>query len=161
MSKLRAPWHEIDEEQTSQNLQRLGDAIGDVITINVDRAPFYRTFLGDISYDPGHLRGIEHFMADMIDNPEWLHGLVSFVSEGTLRTHDQVEAAGDRGLRSQYNRSMSYSEELPGPVPNVNGVKRSRLWTFMAARGCQPAMHEEFMLRYQLPMPEEFGLVAY
>ncbi|MHB1457866.1 MAG: hypothetical protein ACYC0V_13230 [Armatimonadota bacterium] len=92
------------------------------MTISVDRAPFYRTFLGDISYDLGHLHGIEQFMADMIDNPEWLHGLLQFMSDGILRTHDQAEEAGDWGLTSQHNQAMTYSEEFPNPAANNNCI---------------------------------------
>lgn len=163
-SRLRAPWHEIDGDATSAVAQRLGDAIGDIITINVDRGPAYRMWTGDISTDLGHLRGIEHFMADMIDNPKWLHELVGFMSEGILRTHDQAEVAGDWSLSAHQNQAMFYAEELPDPTPNVNGVNRSQLWGYMAAQefvGVSPSMHEEFLLRYQLPILSKFGLTAY
>jgi len=46
----------------------------------------------------------------------------------------------------------------------VNGVKREQLWCFTAAQEfalVSPAMHEEFLLRYQLPIMKKFGLVAY
>ncbi|MFH0937710.1 MAG: hypothetical protein V1899_00260 [Planctomycetota bacterium] len=47
---------------------------------------------------------------------------------------------------------------------NANGVSRSQLWGYMAGQeftAVSPAMHEEFLLRYQLPILKEFGLVAY
>jgi hypothetical protein len=59
---------------------------------------------------------------------------------------------------------MSYAEELSDPAANVQGVKRRQLWAYMAAQeftGVSPAMHEEFLLRYQLPILQHFGLVAY
>jgi len=164
MDKLRVPWHEIDEEKTRENAARLEDALGDIITINVDRGPAFRMWYGDISTYIGHLRGIEHVMMDMIENPEWLHRLVKFVSDGILKTHDEAEAAGDWGLYAHENQAMPYAEELPDPAPNVYGVNRARLWGFMAAQeftGVSPAMHEEFLLRYQLPVLRKFGLVAY
>ena len=98
ISLLRAPRHEIDEEETARRAAILADAIGDIITINVDRAPAYRMWTGDIATDLGHLRGIENFMLDMYDRPEWLHQLVGFMRDGILRTHEQAEAAGDWGL---------------------------------------------------------------
>ena len=45
--------------------------------------------------DLGCLRGIENFMADMYDNPEWLHKLVKFMSDGILKAHNEAETAGD------------------------------------------------------------------
>jgi len=164
IEQLCIPWHEIDEEKTARDVQRLQDAVGDIITINVDRGPAYRMWTGDISTDLGYLRGIEHFMVDMVDNPDWLHRLVKFLADGVLKTHDEAEEAGDWGLCAHQNQSMPYAENLQDPASNVNGVKRTQLWGYMAAQeftGVSPAMHEEFLLRYQLPILDKFGLVAY
>ncbi len=162
--RMRAPWHEIDERATAQNAERLNDLLGDLISVNVDRGPAYRMWTADLSTDLGHLRGIENFMLDMLDNPEWLHHLVKFMSDGVLRTHEQAEAAGDWGLCAHQNQAMPYALELPDPAANVNGVQRSLLWGYMAAQefvAVSPAMHDEFLLQYQLPILSRFGLVAY
>jgi hypothetical protein len=164
IEKLRTPWHEIDEAGTADEFGRLSDAIGDVIAINVDRGPAYREWTGDISTDLSYLRGIENFMMDMLDNPEWLHRLVKFMSDGILKTQEEAEAAGDWVLCAHQNQAMPYAEELEDPAANVNGVQRSRLWVHMAAQeltAVSPAMHDEFMLQYQLPILKPFGLVAY
>lgn len=164
LKKLVVPSHEIDEQKTAANVERLQEAIGDIIAVNLDRAPFYRMWGGDISTDLGYLRGIENFMADMYDNPVWLHHLVKFMSDGILKTHEEAETAGDWGLAAHENQAMPYAEELADPAPNINGVKRRQLWAFMAAQeftGVSPAMHNEFLLQYQLPVLREFGLVAY
>ncbi len=164
LEKLRTPWHAIDEARTSEHVARLSDAIGEIITINVDRGPAYRMWTGDISTDLGYLRGIEHCMIDMLDNPDWLHRLIKFMSDGIRKTHEEAEAAGDWGLCAHQNQAMPYAEELEDPAANVNRVKRSRLWGYMAAQeltAVSPAMHDEFMLQYQIPILREFGLVAY
>ncbi len=164
IEKLMIPWHEIDEVRTSEDLGRLSEAIGDAISINVDRGPAYRMWTGDISTDLGYLHGIEHFMMDMLDDPEWLHRLVKFMSDGILKTHEEAEAAGDWGLGAHQNQAMPYAEELEDPAANVNGIKRCQLWGYMAAQeltAVSPAMHDEFMLQYQLPILRQFGLVAY
>lgn len=166
IAKLRMPCHEIDWEKTNQEARLLGDAIGDIITINVDTTPTYHTGVLDISSELGCLRGIENIMMDMLDRPEWLHQLVKFLADGMANLYDQAEAAGDWGLSPNFctNQAMAYAEELDDPAPNVKGGKRSRLWTFMAAQeftAVSPAMHEEFLLRYQLPILKKFGLVSY
>ncbi len=164
LEKLRMPRHAIDEPQTAANVRRLAAAIGDIITINVDRGPAYRMWGADLSTDLGYLRGIEHFMLDMTDNPEWLHRLVKFMSAGVLKAQDEAERAGDWGLCDHENQAMPYAEELDDPAANVLGVKRNRLWGYMAAQeftAVSPAMHEEFLLRYQRPILEKFGLAAY
>ena len=164
IEKLRRPWHEIDEGKTAEDVLRLSDTIGDIITINVDRSPPYRKGSADLSTDLGFLRGIEHFMLDMLDNPQWLHRLMKFLSDGVLAVHQQADAAGDWGLTGHLNQAMPYAAELPDPAANVSGVTCSQLWGYMSAQeftAVSPAMHEEFLLQYQLPILSRFGLAAY
>ena len=164
ITKLIVPHHEIDEEKTLQDVSRLHDALGDILEINVDRGPAYRMWSGDLSTDLGYLRGIEHFMMDMVTNPDLLHKLVKHLFDGVLRTHDEAEAAGDWGLSDHQNQAMPYAEELLDPAPNNNCIPRNQLWGYMAAQeftAVSPAMHEEFLLAYQLPILSRFGLTAY
>ena len=164
MDKLRAPFHEIDEEQTALLAEKAEDLIGDIIPVDIFRGPAYWNFSGDLSTDLGYLRGIENLMLDMYENPEALHRLLKFMSDGVLRTHDQAEAAGDIGATFTYNQAMPYAKELIDPAPNVNGLKREQLWNFTAAQEftlISPEMHEEFLLNYQLPVMRKYGLVAY
>jgi len=164
IKKLRTPWHEINEQETARRENRAKEALGDLLAVDVDRAPAYRMWSADLSTDLGYLRGIENFMMDMIDHPSWLHGLLAFMRDGVLRTHQQAEEAGDWGLSAHQNQAMPYALELQDPAPNVRGVKRRELWTFAAAQEMtliSPEMHEEFVLRYQIPILEHFGLVAY
>lgn len=121
-------------------------------------------FGGDLSTALGHLRGIENVMLDMMDTPEKLHRLMKFMSDGVLRTHEQAEAAGDWTLLDHQNQAMPYATELPDPAADGKAVTRKQLWGYMAAQELTlvgPAQHEEFMLRYQRPIVEKFGLSAY
>lgn len=164
VARLRTPWHEVDEVRTAEAAEKLRDAVGDILTINIDRGSAYRMWGGDLSTDLGHLRGIEHVMLDMLDDPEGLHRLVGFMAAGVEKAQAEAEAAGDWGLCAHQNQAMPYALELEAPAPNRNGIKRSALWGFMAAQeftAVSPAMHEEFLLRYQLPILKHYGLVAY
>ncbi len=163
-ARLRAPRHAIHERKTAENYARAQEAFGDLIEVNLDRGPAWRMWSADLSTDLGLMRGIENFMVDMADRPEWLYGLMRFMSEGVLRAHDEAEAAGDWGLCDHQNQAMPYAEELPAPAANRRGVTRKELWGYMAAQEfalVSPAMHEEFLLNYQLPILSRFGLAAY
>ena len=162
--KLIEPYHEIDDEATAANTRKLTDAVGDILTVHVDRGPAYQVWSGDLSTDLGYLRGIENFMLDMVDSPQWLHKLLAHMRDGILRTHEQAEASGDWSLANSQNQAMPYARELPDPAPNTHGAERKDLWVFMAAQEMtliSPAMHDEFVLRYQLPIMKPFGLAAY
>lgn len=162
-ARMVSPHHIIDEEATARDVSRLRDVVGDIIDVNVDRAPAYTVWNADISTQLANLRGLEQVMWDMIDNPEWLHGVLGFMRDGILTTHAEAEAAGDWGQGDSYNQAMPYAEELPDPKANAP-AGRDQLWWYVAAQELtlvSPAMHDEFMLAYQLPIAEKFGLVAY
>jgi hypothetical protein len=164
ITRLHSPNHIIDEEQTLRRVEKITTAIGDIITVNVDRAPIYRIWNGDISTQLAYLRGLEQVMWDMMDRPAWLHKLLSHMRDGILRTHEQAESYGDWSLSAHENQAMPYAEELPDPQANSGPVQRSQLWVFVASQettAVGPRQFDEFMLQYQLPIMESFGLVAY
>lgn len=164
LSGLVLPDHSIDEEATAALLERAHALFDGILEVNLDRGPAWRSHGAALSSDLGHLRGIEHLMLDMYDDPEALHALVSLMSRGVLNAHDRAEEMGDWGLCNHENQAMPYAKELPDPAPNAYGVPRKRLWCYMSAQefNCvSPALHEEFLLRYQMPIIEKFGLCAY
>jgi hypothetical protein len=164
ISKLIHPHHIIDETATAANVARLREAVGDVIAVNLDSGPYYRVWHADISYELAQLRGLEQIMWDMVERPEWLHALSGFLRDSVLAVHDEAEKAGDWRLCNHSNQAVPYAQELPDPRANGEAVKRNRLWCFMAAQEMaqvSPAMHEEFVLTYQLPILSRFGLAAY
>ncbi len=164
LDKLVAPTHAVDEEATARDLARMQEAVGDVLTVNLDRGCYHRGWIADLSTDLAQLRGLEQMMWDMVDRPAWLHKLVGFMRDGILASHDQAEAAGDWGLCHHSNQAAPYALELPDPAANGRPVPRSRLWCFMASQETtlvSPAMFDEFILAYQRPIMEKFGLVAY
>jgi hypothetical protein len=160
---VRRP-HEIDEKRTVRDAAQLEDAIGDIIRVCVDRSPFFWVWGYDISTDLGYLRGIDQLMWDLADHPDWLHDLLSFMRDSILSQHADAESAGDLRLYNTYNQAMPYTEELPDPGADENSATRDEIWCFCASQELtlvSPAMHDEFMLEYQLPIMEKFGLSSY
>ncbi len=162
--KLSAPPHEIDEAATARDVERANELMGDILPIDVSRNPVCAGFTADISTHLAQLRGLEQLMLDMYERPEWLHGLLAFMRDGILANQEQAEAAGDWSLTGSCNQATPYCKELEAPKPNAAPRQRRELWAFCAAQeftGISPAMHEEFLLRYQRPIMEAFGLSAY
>lgn len=164
LSQLVPPHHVVDEAKTAQRYDAFQDLLGDILPVDLNRSPVYTVWSGDIATDLGHLRGIQEAMMDMYDEPDALHALLAFFRDGILRVHEEAEASGDWGLSSHENQSMTYGAGLTDPAPNKRGVKQKKLWGYMAAQEMtliSPAMHDEFMLRYQLPIMERFGVTSY
>ncbi|MBO4298595.1 MAG: hypothetical protein J5998_07330, partial [Clostridia bacterium] len=163
-SCLRAAPYEVDEVQTALRREHLEEALGGALPVFVSRQGPYAMWSGDISTDLAKLRGLEQIMWDVYDNPEWLHSLLAFMRDGILQNHRDAEAAGGFSLADHQNQCMPYAQELDDPDPAVTGVPRARLWRFLAAQeftGFSPEMFWEFILQYQQPILEAFGLTAY
>ncbi|MCL2639788.1 MAG: hypothetical protein FWD53_02990 [Phycisphaerales bacterium] len=172
LEKLVTPRHYINEEKTAQRFAQMQDAIGDILHVVVDRGPAWRTWHADLSSDLGHLRGIEEFMWDIADRPEWLHRLMAFLRDGVLKAHAEAEAAGDWSLINHINQAVPYAEELPDPpappptTPSATPAPTplKHLWTFCSSQETTllgPAQFDEFILQYQLPIVSQFGLISY
>jgi hypothetical protein len=153
----------VDETATAASLEKLQDAIGDIMPVAVDRSPIWSGWWADLSTALFYLRGLDQLMLDMHDHPSWFHDLLSFMSRGILKVQAEAEAAGDYSLINGGNQAMCYSRELPDPTDRA-GVKRDQLWDFCAAQEYAlvgPRHHDEFLLQYQLPIIEKYGLSAY
>ncbi len=156
--------HRVDEVATARNAGRVADAIGDILPIAVDRSPAYSGWNADISTLLTQLRGLDQLMLDMVDNPAWLHHVLKFMSDAILTTHDEAEEKGHWTLLNHANQAMPYATELSDPSADRRPVTRDKLWVFFAAQEytlISPAMHDEFLLQYQLPIMSKFALSAY
>jgi hypothetical protein len=163
LDKLAMPEHAISEEATRDRAARVEDAIGDILPVHVDRGPV-RGLRGSIAMPLGRLLGIEGLLWWMVDHPEALHRLSAFLRDGTLKCHREAEDAGDVTLADQANQAMTYSQKLEDPDPDSGPVTREQLWYFAAAQeaqGVSPAMFDEFVLQYQVPIVEKYGLISY
>lgn len=164
VDKLSMTHHEVDEDETQRNLDRLSEAIGDILPIDVNRTPAYAGFMGDISTSIAKLRGLETLMLDMYEYPDELHRLLAFMRDGILENAREVEDAGHFTLTSGSNQAMCYAGELEAPRPNSGARKRADIWGFCAAQEytlISPEFHETFMFQYQKPIIEQYGLVHY
>lgn len=162
--RMVSPHHVVDEEETARRYDRLSAAIGDIVPVDIDRKPAYFMWAGDISTHLTQMRGLEQLMLDMIDRPEWLHGVLAFMRDGILRTHREAEEAGHWTLSSHQNQAMTYAQELADPAANSASVPRRDLWYYMASQETTlvgPRLFDEFMLQYQMAIMAPFGLVAY
>ncbi len=163
-SALRAIPHIVDEAETARRVEKLAEAVGDLLPIDIHRGPFYAGFAADISTFLIRLRGLNEIMLDMYEHPAELHRVLAFMRDGILANNRQAEEAGHYTLTCGNQQAPPYAEELPRPQPNSEPVKRSALWGFCAAQEytlVSPAQHEEFLFRYQRPIMEPFGLVHY
>lgn len=158
------PRHEIDPINSKERYHLIEEAIGDIIQVDHGRGTAYMCWGGDISTSLAQLVGLEELMFYVYDRPEWMHEILAFMRDGILKVQQETEDAGDWTRTCNLNQGMPYSMELPDPKANSGPVTRDKLWGYFAAQEfalMSPEMHEEFMLNYQLPIMEKYGMVAY
>jgi len=164
LAKMKLPEVKVDEEQTRRNFEMVSDVFGDILNVKIHRRPPVETSLiGTLT----RLRGLDQIMLDMCERPEWVHQAMSFMTEGTMRLLDRVEALGiwDLNNGGDYVGSggVGYTDELP--ASGFDGKARLRdLWGFAEAQelaGVSPRMLDEFVLQYQARMLDRFGLNCY
>ncbi len=163
--KLRVRPYRVDEEETARRLAWHQEVLDGILDVAVDRqAPLCGMWSNDISTLLCKLRGIEEVMWDAYDRPEWLESLAAWMSDRILEHIDQTEAEGGFRLCNHQNQAMPYCRELEAPSAADKAVSAKQLWGYMAAQEFTtfgPAMFDTFMFRYQQPILERYGLVAY
>ncbi len=164
MAKLSPPPHRFREKETAEKFQRIQETIGDIVPVALDRSPAAMGFRGDISTNLARLRGLEQIMIDMYECPDDLKKMLAFMRDGVISNIRAGEAAGDITLLSHQNQCHTYGGGLEGSRPDSGPRKLKQIWGYFAAQEftlISPAMHEEFMLNYQLPIMNQYGLTAY
>ncbi|MBU8901531.1 MAG: hypothetical protein KOO69_02210 [Victivallales bacterium] len=166
VSLLKPACHEIDEDKTAEHVNKLAEAVGDIISIDVNRGPWCQNgFSADLSTDLGYLRGMENFMLDMYEHPDELHNLLAIMRDAVLAAQEKAEEAGDISLSGYHPQApLPYTRGMEDLKPNSGPRKREDLWYNCAAQEyimVSPQMHYEFMLKYQLPIISQYKHVHY
>lgn len=157
--RYRQPSH--DEAETKRRLALAEETVGEFLTVR-PRSQLWWS-LG-LTWKIIELIGLEALMMAMIDEPDDLHRLMAWIRDEHLHYIDWFE---QRGLLSpnhadQYVGSggFGYTNELQPNDP----VRLADMWGFAESQetvGISPDMFAEFVLPYQLPILEKFGLNCY
>jgi hypothetical protein len=160
MPKLRHRNWSVDRTASARRLETAAEAFGDLLPVRRRHFPWWT--LG-LTIEIIQLVGIERLMTLMCDDPEGLHRLMAWMrdehqamidwhrSEGLLTpNHDAVWNYGSGGIGET------------GQLPPTAGP--AGMWGFSESQetvGVSPRMFREFILPYQKPLLEQFGLAYY
>ncbi|MHB1294028.1 MAG: hypothetical protein ACYC4R_03425 [Anaerolineae bacterium] len=164
LHKLRTPSIEIDEATTQRLLNLAQELFGDLLTVRLKTTWWWT--LG-MTWTLINLRGLGQMMLDMTDHPVELHRLMAVLRDGHMQRLDFLESQGLLSLNSDGtyvgSGGFGWSRELPQP-DYAGTVRTQDMWGFAESQetvGVSPTMFEEFILPYQLPLLERFGLNCY
>lgn len=112
-----------------------------------------------------NLRGLEDFMCDMIEEPEWVHRMMHLLCEGTLAKLEYLETEGllatNCGNTYVASGGFGFTDDLPlkdGPVTTMDN------WGFVESQettAVSPDMYGNFIFPYHRRIAERFGLNCY
>jgi len=164
IDRIETPTTIVDAAATQKALEFHQDLVGDLLDVYVESHWWWSLGLVD---EWARLRGINQMFLDMMDEPELMHAGMRRLMEGKLAWLESLEGQGllslNNGRHYIGSGGWGYSRDLPGPG-SAGKARLSDLWGFCEAQTMSevgPAQHEEFVLRYQLPILERFGLNCY
>ncbi len=149
LDKLQVPRTEVDYEATERNRQRAAELFDGLLDVSVGQSWWWSPTL---TWIWAELRGLEQMMWDMVDDPAFTHA-GSLEAQGLLMLNNGNDYVGSGGL--------GFTDELPADGFDGKHVRLRDMWGFAEAQetvGLSPRMWNEFVLEYNLPFMERFGL---
>lgn len=162
-AKLRPRQFSVDRAATLAEMQRANEMFGDILPVRIHGSLWWTVGL---TREAVLLIGLEQLMLAMYDQPESLHRLMAFLrddalayirwcqSEGLLTSNTGADGVGSGGIGC--TASLASSGESPARLADLWGFSESQ-----ETVGVSPTMFEEFVLPYQTPLMEQFGLNYY
>lgn len=166
LDKLHFRELSVDREATQRELDLAEEVFGDLLPPRI-RGQFWWSM--GLTGTAIMFVGLEQLMLYMHDQPDGLRRLMAFLrddhlnliqwchAQGLLSLNNEAEGVGSGGI--------GCTDELPraGAEPN-QPVRPRDLWCLGESQetvGVSPAMFDEFVLTYQAPLLERFGLICY
>lgn len=162
---LRPRRFEVDHESTRASVALAQELVGDILQVRLQGETTCRQMLTRVWI---HLRGLDQMMVDMYDNPNLLHDAMAFLRDEFLRQWELYEREGVLSLNNGPDHitgsgGIGATDDLP--APDYAGRTRMKdMWCWAESQetvGVGPQHFWEFVLQYQLPLINRFGLVDY
>lgn len=161
LQKIKFPKVWYDKEATEKNLEMAHELLDGILDVRLQGC------LPNIhSWDQISMwKGVENCLYDLIDRPEFIHKLMTRLTDAYLSLLDQLEEQGLLGYnQTTIHCTGAYTDELPAPGFDPEKPRAKDLWTFGLAQifsTVSAEMHQEFELDYSNKWFERFGLVYY
>lgn len=164
LPKLHYSSIQVDHAGSARVLGVVHDIFGDLLQVRLKTGWWWSLGMTSTLIN---LRGLEQMMLDMLDRPDDLHRLMAFLRDAQLDRLDYLERNGLLSLNNDgtYVGSGGFGWSRQLPAEGYAGrVRTQDMWGFSESQetvGVSPRMFAEFILPYQLPLLDSFGLNCY
>jgi len=161
LEKIKAPIISHDKDETSRRLDVAHDLFDGLLDVKPWGKDPYLSL-----WDPiATWMGVENALYALADRPDYMHQLLTRMTDGYLSMLDQLEDQGLLcGIQSLVHCTGAYMDELPAPGYDPGKPRTKDLWMFGLAQmlsTVSPKMFKEFEVYYAARICERFGLVYY
>jgi hypothetical protein len=156
--RITVPTFTYSERHTTDALSAYGEILGEVMPVRLVCTPPLGPVLGTYL---DQLRGMAPMLEDLAFRPELVHRAMAKLTEGVLRA---LRAAEDTGLLTTNDHEPMFCSDPVGETATNGRTRLSNLWVAANSQEFQevsPAMQEEFLLNYQMPIFQQYGAVQY
>lgn len=165
LQKLHPRRIEVRHAATAERVALAQEILGDILRVRRFGEATCRMKLTRVWI---HLRGLQQMMFDMYDNPEFLHAAMAFLRDDFLREWQLYEREGVLSSNNEPDSilgsgAIGHTDLLP-PATAGRPVTMPDMWCWGESQetvGVGPQQFYEFVLQYQLPVMNRFGLVDY
>lgn len=158
LEKLSLPTFMHDRQESQRRLERHHEVLDGVMPVRlVGEVPI----MPALSWLAADMLGLDAMMLNLALKPEMIHRLMAFLQAGVLKTLDEVEAMG---VLTENNEEELYCSDSLRKTPPGQPLRIRDLWGQANSQEFElvsPTMWREFLLEYQRPVLERFGLVSY
>ncbi|MCL2740653.1 MAG: hypothetical protein FWE70_00875 [Oscillospiraceae bacterium] len=148
-------------EKDEANLAVAQDMFGDIMPIKMRGYGIYCNTWDDIS----RVRGVGPVLLDMVDNPGFVHKMVSRLMDITVDRYEQMESLGLLDFdTASVHCTPAAVDGLPTADYDGGKVRFKDVWFRGMAQmfsTVSPEMHEEFDIRYMRRLMDRCGLAYY
>lgn len=161
LEKIRMPEVRLDDEATARAESRAHEIFDGILDVRMQGMhPGFALWDRIVEW-----HGVEASLVDLVDRPDFVHKLITRLTDAYLSLLDQLEAQGLLGQpQSLIHCTGAYTDELPALGFDPQRPRAKDLWTMGMAQifaSVSPAMHQTFELDYATRWYERFGLVYY
>ncbi|MEI7437080.1 MAG: hypothetical protein WCL16_09790 [bacterium] len=161
LEKIHLPQVSHDPAETARRLAVAHELFDGLLEVRLCGADPYLSL-----WDPIAMwMGVENALYTLVDNPDFMHRLLTRLTDGYLVMLDQLQ---EQGLlcepQALVHCTGAYTDELPAPGYNPQAPRTQDLWMFGLAQmfsSVSPEMFREFEIDYTSRICKRFGLVYY
>jgi hypothetical protein len=180
LKQLRFPELSNDSTTTENNFAIVSDVFGDILDVRLGEPFFAATDSAVMGWGNSlidilcELRGLGNLFEDLVLAPEFVEDAMDFLMRGTMNYLDSLEREGLLSLNSNEfmfnsntplgSNGLGITGELPGDDVDPTHIRCKHLWGYFMAQEfseVSPDMFARFVLPYQVPIAERFGLTCY